>query len=366
MRILHILRHVRASGNGIVNAVVDLACAQAEKGHSITVVSTGGEYEELLARFDVGHYTIEPARKPGSILAAAATYRRILTETKPEIVHAHMVTEMLVARACGVGVDHRLISTVHNSFARHTGRTKAVAFALAHRVIAVSDAVASEMCRHGLPKRKVRVVLNGSIGSPRRKPLHEYSPLPLQRPAITTVAGLYPRKGIDDLIQAFVTVTQRVQDAHLYIVGDGPQRGELERQARATPVGNRIHFEGFQAEPQRYLLSTDVFVLGSHREPFGLVLLEAREAGCAIVASNVDGIPEVLDHGHRGFLVNPAQPDEFAHRITTLLQNERLILDWRKRAQHDLGRFKVSRVADETLAVYQESLNERSPLASWA
>ena len=52
-------------------------------------------------------------------------------------------------------------------------------------------------------------------------------------------------------------------------------------------LNNRIHFEGFQAEPQRYMLATDIFVLASHCESFGLVLTEAREAGCAIIASDV-------------------------------------------------------------------------------
>ena len=88
--------------------------------------------------------------------------------------------------------------------------------------------------------------------------------------------------------------------AFLYLVGTGPYRQAYEELANQTGFGDRIQFCGCQADPRPYLLGSDLFVLASHAEPGGLVLAEAREAGCAIIATSVGGIPEMLDGGKRG------------------------------------------------------------------
>lgn len=349
MQILHILNHVQEIGNGIVNVGVDLACLQAQAGHEVGVVSAGGEYEELLARNGARHFKLNQARKPINLLKAASRYRAIAQEFQPDIVHAHMMTGVVLAYALRAGFGYALVSTVHNEFQR-----SAVFMGLADRVIAVSHAVAQSMARRGIPQKKLQVICNGTLGSPRTRPLKEYQPLPLQRPAIATVAGMYRRKGIAELIDAFAQIALDFPGAHLYLVGNGPDRAIFEVQAQSTPVSDRIHFEGFQPEPQRYLLSTDIFVLASHREPFGLVLSEAREAGCAIVASDVDGIPEALDGGQAGILVSPADSHALAETLVQLLSNPNLLHKWKDQAQNNLEWLNVARVNEETSAVYRE------------
>ena len=212
------------------------------------------------------------------------------------------------------------------------------------------------MNRRGIPKNKLRVVCNATVGSPRTRQLTDYSPLPLKRPSITTVAGMYSRKGIAELIDAFVQIASDFPEAHLYLVGEGSDRKRFEAQSQSKPVANRIHFEGFQSEPQRYLLATDVFVLASHREPFGLVISEAREAGCAIVANNVDGIPEALNNGQAGMLVPPRDVDELAKALVQLLGDSDMLGNLKKKAQENLEWLKVGRMYEETLAVYQEAI----------
>jgi glycosyltransferase involved in cell wall biosynthesis len=129
-----------------------------------------------------------------------------------------------------------------------------------------------------------------------------------------------------------------------------------EKKQRA--INNRIHFEGFQPEPQRYMLATDIFVLASHCESFGLVLTEAREAGCAIIASNVDGIPETLDHSQAGILIPPKDIDTLTNTLTQLLSDRQLLNKWKFRAQQNLARFHAARVNEETLAVYRELMRK--------
>jgi glycosyltransferase involved in cell wall biosynthesis len=225
---------------------------------------------------------------------------------------------------------------------------------LADRVIAVSNAVAQSMARRGIAQKKLQVISNGTLGSPRTRQIGEYVPVLLQHPAIATVAGMYRRKGIAELIDAFAQIAWDFPEAHLYIVGNGPDRSLFEAKAQSTSVADRIHFEGFQPEPQRYLLSTDIFVLASHREPFGLVLSEAREAGCAIIATDVDGIPEALDGGQAGLLVPPADSQALAAALVQLLSDPNVLHTWKKQAQHNLDWLTAGRVNEETLAVYEE------------
>jgi glycosyltransferase involved in cell wall biosynthesis len=225
---------------------------------------------------------------------------------------------------------------------------------LADRVIAVSKAVKNSMVQRGIPEHKLRVVCNGTLGSPRTRKISDYQPLSLQSPAIATVAGMYKRKGITELIAAFEEIAQDFPAVHLYLVGNGPDKQIFESQAQATAVSHRIHFEGFQPEPQRYLLACDIFVLASHRDPCPLVLSEAREAGLAIVATEVDGIPEALDNGKAGLLVPAQDSHQLAKALIKLLSDANILQEWKQRSQENLEWLNVARVHQETLAVYEE------------
>ncbi|MEA5619680.1 glycosyltransferase family 4 protein [Cronbergia sp. UHCC 0137] len=352
MRILHIINHVQQIGNGIVNVAVDLACLQAKEGHEVAIASAGGDYTTLLAKYGVKHFLLDQFRKPLTIIKAGWRYRQIVHKFQPTVVHAHMMTGVVLASFLRGNSQYSLVSTVHNEF-QHS----AVLMGLADRVIAVSQAVANSMIRRGIPEKKLRVVANGNLGSPRRKSLQDCQPIPLYHPAITTVAGIYTRKGIGELIEAFNKIALDFPQAHLYLVGDGPDRSWFETIVQRTGLSDRIHFEGFQPEPQCYMLDSDIFVLASHRESFGLVLTEAREAGCAIVATDVDGIPETLDNRQAGLLVPPKDSQALANILTQLLSNPQQLHKWKHQAKQNLERFNVVRVNQETLTVYRELLN---------
>ncbi|WP_445927627.1 glycosyltransferase family 4 protein [Leptodesmis sp.] len=262
-----------------------------------------------------------------------------------------MMTGIVLAKYGQTKYPYALVSTVHNELQRSV-----VLMGLADRVIAVSRAVARSMVQRGIPGAKIRVVCNGTLNSPRDRfsAAASLPPVSLQRLAITTVAGMYQRKGIAELIAAFEQVTLTIPKVHLYLVGNGPDRPKFMAQAQRTAVADRIHFEGFQPQPVRYLQATDVFVLASHQEPFGLVLSEARAARCAIVASQVDGIPEALDSGEAGLLVPPGHIERLANTISQLLSDPGLLNAWKSRSHQNLEWTQVSRMHQETLAVYQE------------
>lgn len=350
MHIMHFLNHTLPS-NGHVHVAVDLACAQSRMGHSVSVVSGGGVFDALFAAHGVKHIVINQTRTPVNLVRAIYKLHSAVSSVSPDIIHAHMATSAGLAFILRHLMKFKLVATVHNSFEK-----EAVIMGLADRVIAVSKAVAEDMERRGLRARKLRVVLNGTIGSPRLSNVIPPAKA-LDRPAITFVGGLHPRKGVADLIAAFQKVCAQAPDAFLYLIGNGPHRHDYEELASQTGFGHRIHFCGTHADPRPYLLGSDLFVLASHAEPGALVLAEAREAGCAIVATSVDGIPEMLDHGNAGVLVPPRRPDLLAKAIIEVLAQPALLADLRARARLNLERFTVDRVSREYLSVYQSLLN---------
>ncbi len=355
MKVLHILNDVTDRGNGIVNTAVDLALEQARQGMTVAVASAGGGYKPLLERAGVTHFTLDQSRRPGKVLRAFVQFRRQLREFQPDIVHAHMRTGLLLAWLWRRFSGYLLVGHVHNVHDRES-----VMMGIADRVIAVSQSVAQTMTASGISANKIRVVLNRTLGSKRQVALEEVEPAKIHHPAIVTVGGMNYRKGIEELIDAFDSIAGQFADAHLYLVGDGPERELFEKRADKSVARSRIHFEGFQAVPQAYMLSADIFVLASRRESFGLVLIEAREAGCAIVATNVDGIAEALDGGEAGILVRPRDEKALAAAMADLLSHPDKRADWKERARWGISNYRVGVMAAEVRSVYAELLEDRT------
>jgi glycosyltransferase involved in cell wall biosynthesis len=358
MKIIHLANHVLEIGNGIVNVMVDLACGQADAGHEVVVASSGGQFEALLAAHGVRHIRLVQEPRLAKLLPMCWRFSRIVRAERPDIVHAHMMTGVLIARVVRMltlGRAYRLVSTVHNEFQR-----SATVMGIADRVVAVSAAVAVSMKQRGVSAVRLRTIANGSIDSPRTAAtsanvVSEGAPL-LEHPNVMTVAGMYRRKGIDVLLRAFAPLAAQLPVVHLYIVGDGPDRAEFEALARELGLEGRAHFLGFRADVPALLKAADVFVLPSLQEPFGLVISEAREAGCAVVASDVDGIPEATSFGRAGVLVPPGDHQALGRSLHALLVDETLRNTWRERARTDLEWLRVGRVNADYLAVYEEVL----------
>lgn len=349
MRILHVLNH---SGrlNGHVHAAVDLACAQAAAGHDVGVCSAEGDFDDLLRKDGVTVYRADLVRSAGMILTPFAM-ARILLRSRAEIVHAHMVTSALLTWPACRAFGRPLVTTVHNEFSRSSRL-----MGIADRVIAVSEAVRRSMEARGIDPNRLHTVLNGTIGAARLRTL-DSSAIELPSPSIVFVGGLHPRKGVEDLLDAFRGVLHHHPRATLTIVGEGPH-GAAYR-SRAAPFGKAVRFVGAQVDPQRFMRGADVFVLPSHADPAPLVIAEAREAGCAIVASNVDGIPELLEHGQAGVLVRPRAPDHLARAIIALFDDPARLRELRRASQFNLDNLRIERVAEATLAIYRDAAKRR-------
>lgn len=345
MRVLQLLNHTRRL-NGHVHAAVDLACAQTRLGHTVAVASGGGDFDLLLATNEIETMSVDHERRPAALVKGVTTLHRLARGWKADVVHAHMVTSAVLAWPVCKSLGIPLVTTVHNEFERG-----AILMGLGTRVITVSEAVGRSMHRRGISSSKLDVVLNGTIGSARfdgkaRTPHH------LDAPSILFVGGLHPRKGLPDLLTAFDMVHSESPNTRLYVVGDGPYLDTYVNLASSMACRSAVTFLGAQDDPFPFLLGADIFVLPSHADPAPLVLSEAREAGCAIVAAEVDGIPELLEHGKAGVLVPSRNPARLAEALRSLVQNAEALQEWKQRSQFNLEHLRIDRVARQTLEVY--------------
>jgi glycosyltransferase involved in cell wall biosynthesis len=353
LRIVHYLNHT-CQGNGHVAVAVDLACEQVEAGHDVYVVSGRGDFDDFLRARGVKVITLGDPTGPLRLPAMALRFLRFARRTKPDVVNAHMVYAALAARLVRPLVGYGLVTTIHNSFDQQANLMR-----VGDRVIVVSDAVGRDMRQRGIAAAKLRTVLNGTVGGARR-PLGEVAPEPLQHPAVVTVCGLHSRKGVAHLIDGFDSARRQFPAAHLYIVGGGPEQDDFEERARRSSSAEHIHFLGYHDDPRPILASADLFVLASLRDPCPLVIFEAREMGNAIVATDVDGIPESLGFGQRGLLVPPADPAALAEAIVRVLGDDDLRAELSRAAREDIDQITVRRVSRETVDVYAEAMARSS------
>ncbi|MBX9928896.1 MAG: glycosyltransferase family 4 protein [Gemmatimonadaceae bacterium] len=350
MRIVHVLNHVRQIGNGIVNITVDLACAQAAAGHEVTVVSMGGEFAALLEARGVRHVRIDQTRRPRTLWRAHRAFGRLLRDVSPDIVHVHMVTALILVMLHRPFARWRVVASVHNEFQRSSNL-----MGWADRVIAMSTDGVERLVARGIARAKLTSIRNAVLGGV-RDPSAATTRAQLVHPAIVTVSGVYERKGIGDLIAAFTRIAPTHPDTHCYIVGDGPDRARYEAEVSASPVADRVHFEGFRADAGSYLRAADLFVLASHAEAGGLVLGEARAAGCAIIATGIDGTPELLDQGRAGILVPVKDSTALAATIDRLLRDPEERERWRAAARTGLDDLSILRQHREVITVYETAL----------
>jgi glycosyltransferase involved in cell wall biosynthesis len=356
LRLLHIIKHTARLG-GNVHAAIDLACGQAAIGHQVIVCRSLGDFDEILNKAGVEIATVDHLRERDTP-AAILRFGRFCRNWKPDVIHSHMVSSTLVAWPVAKLLGVPLIATVHNEFQR-----SAVLSGVADRVIAVSRENGVALLRRGLSQSRVRVVLNGTIGSARH-PQPAPDPAPIAHPAIVCVAGQHPRKGIDHLLRAMRIVCDNDERAHLYVVGEGPMLDEYRNLALALGLQDRVTFTGGLDDPRSYMAAADIFVLPSINEPAGIVLTEARQFNCAVVASNVGGIPEMLDHGAAGILVPPGASEPLARAIVDLLQNEARLSTYKRLCRTGLERFSVRRMVNETLGIYLDAIKGRELLSA--
>ncbi|MGH9719542.1 MAG: glycosyltransferase, partial [Bryobacteraceae bacterium] len=156
---------------------------------------------------------------------------------------------------------------------------------------------------------------------------------PAALPVIGTVCALRPEKGLDTLVEAFATVAGR---ARLLLVGSGPEQPRLEARTRDLGIGDACHFEPTTRSVADWLRRIDIFVLPSRSEALSNALMEAMACGCAAVASDVGGNPELVEHERTGLLFRAGDAPALAGHLRRLLDNAGL-----RRSTADAGARRI-------------------------
>lgn len=174
-------------------------------------------------------------------------------------------------------------------------------------------------------------------------------------PVVGIASRLYPVKGHHILLPAFQQVLRRVPAAKLLIVGDGPERANLEAQARSLGLSQQVSFAGFQEDIAAHLRLCWVTAVPSvHPEPFGLVVVESMAAGVPVIASRIGGLPEIVTDGVAGLLVEAEQPEALATAMVRVLEDSDLRHRLASRCIAESERFSMDHFVQRMEAIYRE------------
>jgi glycosyltransferase involved in cell wall biosynthesis len=302
------------------------------------------------------------------ILGAAWRVATFLKRWKADLVHCHLpiagVVGRLAGRMCGIPV----IYTEHNRMERYhplTRRLNLMTWGWQNRVIAVSAEVASSIRAHAKHPRTVDIVLNGVDinrfagegieGSGLRRNLG----IPADVPVVGTVAVFRLQKALDDWLEAARQIHDRFPEVHFLVVGDGPLRMKLMNHSRSLGLADVVHFPGLQTDVRPHLAAMDVFMVSSIFEGLPVALLEAMAMRCAVVATAVGGIPEVIQHGENGSLVEPRNPRALADSVMELLFSQTQARRFGEKGRHTIeDGFSLQRMTREIEAIYLEVLGD--------
>lgn len=150
-------------------------------------------------------------------------------------------------------------------------------------------------------------------------------------------------KRVDDVIRIFAKIKQQIP-AKLLLIGDGPERSNLEALCKKLNVCKDVRFLGKQDAVEELLALADLFLIPSQNESFGLAALEAMACEVPVISSNIGGLPEVIVHGENGFLENVGDVEAMANHAVKLLSNEAMLESFRKSALARAQEFHIDKI----------------------
>lgn len=239
-------------------------------------------------------------------------------------------------------------------------------------IVGCSNAVVRPLRLDGIPESRLRVIHNGvdpeRVRAGEARGLRRSLGVPPEALLIVSVGALIHLKGFDMVIRALATVRTRGVDAHLAIVGDGPERETLQQLAAELGLKNRVHFLGHQNNVGAILRDVaDVVAVGSTMESFSLVAVEAGAVGRPVIATRVGGITEVVEDRVTGLLVPSGDHTAFADALTLLAKNPSLRQALGDRAaSRVLSRFTSDRTASSFVGLYAELIARARDTYGWS
>ena len=336
-----VLLHSSAGGSGVV--ATELGLCYARMGHNVHFVANRVPFRLTESgRANVYYHQVESMSyplfdAPLTTLAEASKLAEVIEEYGVEVIHAHYAIPHAAAAVMARDMVHAspkpvVVTTLHGTDVTLVGLDRAYLRATQYSiersdvVTAVSQYLA-DYTRSEMGVRRDIMVVPNAVDHARFKP--QGSPELRQRYAhpdeklVVHVSNFRPLKRVDDVIRTFARVADEV-GARLLMVGDGPERQKALSLAAELDIGGRVAFLGSFPRVEDIFAISDLFLLPSTEESFGLAALEAMASGVPVVASRIGGIPEVVVDGETGFLCAPKDVAAMAEASLKLLKDSAL------------------------------------------
>jgi glycosyltransferase involved in cell wall biosynthesis len=304
--------------------VLSILASFSEGGLSSSFLDRASDegFEALALRHDTPHFA-----------AAIREIANLLQAGNAKILCCHGYKAILLGRVAArrAGVPAVAVSrgwTYENTKVRGYEFLERVSLRWMDRVICVSAGQAAKVRRAGVPDERVQVIPNGirteRFENPRpdyRTRLHEFFAAPVRR-VVGAAGRLSPEKGFSVLVDAAESVVSRDPSIGFVLFGEGPLRESLTHAIARRGLAGRFVLAGFRADLDAFVPHFDLMVLPSFTEGMPNVVLEAFASGVPVVASDVGGIPELVEDGASGRLVQPGDPGALSKAILEVLDPE--------------------------------------------
>lgn len=359
-------------GSGVV--ATELAKGLANKGHDLHILSYSRPARLDTFRTDITFHEVDLSsyplfEYPPYDLALANVMVNLIKHSKLDVLHVHYAiphatSAYLAKQILGdQAKDVAIITTLHGTDITLIGSDPSykdvVDFSInqSDGVTAVSEYLKQETFNKFDIKKDIRVIPN-FIDLDRfqksNKTHFKKAICPNDEKVITHVSNFREVKRVPDVISTFDQVLKNGVDAKLLMVGDGPDRQKAENKCRDLGICDKVRFLGKQERVEEVLSISDLFLIPSGSETFGLAALEAMSCGVPVVSSNIGGLPEVNIHGETGYMCELGDVECMGRCSTEILKDEKLHERMSKAARARAEKFEM----DLVVKVYEDYYEE--------
>jgi glycosyltransferase involved in cell wall biosynthesis len=365
--------HSRSAWGGNTAMVLALAQGLAAKGFRVGLVAYPDQ--PYIPMFKASNLPIHllPLGGKKDLLAPLRLANLVIKE-KYDLIHSHTrhadLAAVLAGRFSGrpvvitqhgnVNLDRKTLERRHDLFAF----TYNIILRSAARVVAVCNGTRDELVRcSGVLPSKIRVIYNGleaaelPTDSLRRAKRRELGiPEDAVVGIITCSIGW---KGHDVLARATALLKQTFPQFMVLVAGTGPRERELAQQIEELGIADRFRLLGFRNDVRELLAAADIFVLPTRSETFSVAILEAMQAGLPVIASNICGVPEQVEDGVTGLLINPKDLDSVVDALSKLIGDEPRRRQMGEKGREKVREFTLERMVDGYIKLYKQVLGIR-------
>ncbi|MGD9580749.1 MAG: glycosyltransferase family 4 protein [Vampirovibrionia bacterium] len=312
--------------------VISIANRLAKLNYNVFVASSGGKLVETLSE-EAKHFTIPAdAKKIGQILSCSKQLKNILKENKIDLIHTNSVITCLIAKLAAFNKKITIVNTAHSWGTNKTKLSAKLVDICANKVIAVSKSTGESYIANGLNRKKVNVFHNGidtdkfkRITGEERNKIRTSLNIQPEDFVIVNIARMEElRKGHNTLIEGAKIVLEKHKNCKFLLVGYGNLREGLEEKVKNYNIQDNVLFLGKRTDIVELLSASELFCLPSDWEGLPLVIAEAMSCQLPVIATAVNGVPEIVIDEETGYLIEPKNPEILAEKIITLIENTEL------------------------------------------